>query len=128
MVGRGVKLLLIVPERRDSRSDMTRLGLIGMATIDTLLFGDRWSHSPDSVNIAAQSVETVGGKGVVAAIAAVVAGADVSLLSLVGRETTVRSRLPPQLNGSRLVPILSADNRVDYDRCGILYRFICCPR
>ncbi len=88
-----------------------RLGCLGMATQDTLLFTGEASFEEESVTHVDAVVPSTGGKGLVAAIAMRYARADVMPFALVGRDSDLARSFTGRVDTSNLLPVLDQDNR-----------------
>lgn len=87
-----------------------RIGCLGMATLDTLLFTQRPAYAHEEVTPVEGVVESPGGKGIVSAAAMRRSGVEAIPFALVGK----RSELSPLLgafDGRYLLPSLDMDNR-----------------
>jgi sugar/nucleoside kinase (ribokinase family) len=89
-----------------------RVGCIGMSTIDTALFVADSSHEPESVQIVDEFSVSLGGKGLITAIAMSHEGVDVAPLALVGRTSRITEHLSGQLCTDWLVPAQAQDSQI----------------
>jgi sugar/nucleoside kinase (ribokinase family) len=83
-----------------------------MASIDTALFVDQPDYGAESVLIAGDVSVSLGGKGLIAAIAIGREGIEVAPLSLVGEESNLVRMVPPSVGKEWLVPGLAGDVRI----------------
>jgi sugar/nucleoside kinase (ribokinase family) len=88
-----------------------RIGSLGMATLDTLLFTREAAFQDKAVTAVEEAVVTPGGKGIVAAAAMQRAGAEVLPFSLMGRESELAELLPEEISSRFQLPLLDADSR-----------------
>lgn len=88
-----------------------RIGCLGMATLDTLLFTPKVAFADETVTPVEEAVLSTGGKGMVTAIAMAESGADVVPLALLGRDSRLAELLPAGIEDRYLLPRLTADNR-----------------
>jgi sugar/nucleoside kinase (ribokinase family) len=89
-----------------------RIGIVGMATWDTVLLVRQPVYRHDAVSLVERVVTGVGGKGVVAAIAAHHAGAEVLPCSLVGQPSTIPAELRALYSVRYLIPALEEDHHI----------------
>lgn len=95
-----------------SSTRQTTVGVLGMATIDTLLRARQPKFEHDAVTTVDDVITSVGGKGLIAAIAARHAHPRVLPLALVGRESRVRHEVASSLDRRYLIEAVGEDHRV----------------
>jgi sugar/nucleoside kinase (ribokinase family) len=88
-----------------------RIGVLGMATVDTLLTAPNPSYAHDTVTVLDGMSTSIGGKGIATAISAHHAGAEVLPFALVGMQSMVVTRLAPIFDGRCLIRALDEDHR-----------------
>jgi len=88
-----------------------KIGCLGMATLDTLLFTGQPVYDHEAVTPVDEDVISGGGKGIVCAIAMQRAGALVSSFALVGTNSELAGHLPATLDRQYLLPLLDTDNK-----------------
>lgn len=89
-----------------------RIGVLGMATVDTLLSADVPAYRHDAVTLLNRVTSGIGGKGMVTAIAAHHGGADVAPCALVGRRSSIAAEVTPIFPTHFLLPALQDDHRI----------------
>jgi fructose-1-phosphate kinase PfkB-like protein len=89
-----------------------RLGCVGMASIDTALVVTDPSYEHDAVLTVNDVVVSLGGKGLIAALAIAEEGVALAPLSQVGTESRIVELLPPGLKGDWLIPTQAQDSRI----------------
>lgn len=88
-----------------------KIGCLGMATLDTLLFTKHPAFVDEAVTPVEKSVSTPGGKGVVIAAAAQLSGAEAVPFALAGAESDLGRCLKQGFDTRYLIPVLDADSR-----------------
>ncbi len=89
-----------------------RLGCLGMGTLDVTLSASSVSYEHDAVTVVDDVTVSVGGKGIVAAVALEHAGANALPMALVGANSRLPSLLPPGLSCEWLTPALERDSQI----------------
>lgn len=90
---------------------MTGVACIGMSTLDTVLRNDRFRYMPEHVNVVTSCTESLGGKGLVAALALIYRQVPTRLVSLVGRDSAIPAACGHRISPESLLPTLDQDSR-----------------
>lgn len=88
-----------------------KIGCLGMATLDTLLFTKDPIYAHEAVTPVEEAVVSPGGKGIVSAMAMQRAGADVLPFALIGSGPELATLLPDEIERRYLLPLLESDSR-----------------
>jgi len=88
-----------------------RIGCLGMATLDTLLFTSGTRPAQEAIVRVDEAIACVGGKGIVTAIAIRQAGVEVRPFSIVGNTSTLTGMLPGDVEQRYLLPLLDRDHK-----------------
>lgn len=90
---------------------LRRVACIGMATLDTILYKETLSTEQEAVNVLDRHYATVGGKGLITAMALQYCSVEPILVSMVGRESKIRQACVGRIPTAALIPILIRDHR-----------------
>lgn len=89
-----------------------RIGVLGMATVDTILHTPDPDFEHEGVTLLERAASGIGGKGLVAAIAAHHGGSEILPCALVGRRSTIEPAVSPIFDSRFLFPALDQDHRI----------------
>src|SRR5262249_42139091 len=82
-----------------------------MSTIDTILYRERFSVAPESVNILDNYFQAIGGKGLIAAMALQYCSVSPTLISMVAPHSEIFQACAERISTAALIPVLTRDHR-----------------
>jgi sugar/nucleoside kinase (ribokinase family) len=91
---------------------VVRVGCVGMASIDTALVVTDPSYEHDAVLMVSDVVVSLGGKGLIAALAMAKEGVALAPLAQVGVDSRIVELLPPNIKPDWLIPTQAQDSRI----------------
>jgi len=90
-----------------------RVGCVGMSSIDTALFVPAdLTHEAESVHMVDDVAVSLGGKGLIAAIAMSHEGVNIAPLALVGHNSRIPPSIPDAISTDWLVPAQTDDSQI----------------